>query len=110
VHHALKFRAVQQIERMLFSGKHIQSDDTGFRNHTRRVFGRQIAAGDRFKRELDQNAKPADATALVVNFFLRRSSDRSLVHGGPVSTATSVWTSAKMRAIVLVMTREDLDE
>jgi hypothetical protein len=27
-----------------------------------------------------------------------------------VSTATSVWTSAKMRAIVLVMTREDLDE
>jgi hypothetical protein len=80
MHHALEFRPVKQIEDILFSRKHMEGDVPRFRNHPGGIFGRQITAGDSFKRELNQNAKPADATAFIVDFFLRGSRDRSFVH------------------------------
>jgi len=80
MHHPLEFRPVKQIKRILFSGKHIERDVARFRNHPRSIFGRQISARDCFKSELNQDAKPADAAAFVVDFFLRGSRDRSFVH------------------------------
>jgi len=83
MHHALEFRAVQQIESALFSGKHIQRQVAGFGDHSRRVFQTQIAASNRFERELHHNAESAEATTLIVDFVLRGSNDRSLVHENP---------------------------
>lgn len=51
-----------------------------FRDHSGRIFKRQIAARNCFECELNQDAKPTDATAFVVDFFLRGSRDRSFVH------------------------------
>jgi len=72
VHEALELRAVNQVEGVLFSGKHFESDAARGGDHAGSLFGGQIARGDRVESQMHQDSQAADAAAFLINFRLRR--------------------------------------
>jgi len=82
VHHSLKFRPIQQIERALFSRKHLKRHTPRSRHHPSRFLRRKIACRDRFDRQLNQDSQPTDTPALVVDLFLRRAGNNSVFRSG----------------------------
>ena len=91
VHHALEFRTIQQIERPLFSRKHLQRDSLRRRHHPGRFFRRQVTGSDRFNRQLDENSQAANPAAFVVNLLLRGSR----ANFGLVGCFSRLWHLAK---------------
>lgn len=82
VHDALKFGAVDEVERVLFAGEHFERHAASGRDHPGCFLSGKIATSNRFNREMNQNSKAADASAFVVYFFLRGNPGFSVVHDG----------------------------
>lgn len=70
VHDALELRLVDQIERALLAGKHLERDSPCSSDHPCRFFGRKIASSNGFERQMYQYAQAANASAFFVNLFL----------------------------------------
>ena len=73
VHHALKLRPIQQIERALFPRKHLKRHASRSRHHPGRFLRRKIACRNRFDRQLNEDSQPADTPGLVVDLVLGRA-------------------------------------
>ena len=70
VHHTLKFWPIEQIECTFFTRKHFQCYAACRGHHSRSLFRREIAFGDRFDRQLDEYSQAANPAAFVVDLLL----------------------------------------
>ena len=70
VHDALKLGAVEEIEGAFLAWEHFEGDAAGGCDHAGCFFGSEIACGDRFDRQLNEDAQPADAAAFIIDLFL----------------------------------------
>jgi hypothetical protein len=81
MHQSLKLGTVNQIESAFFAREHFERDAPRGRNHTGSLFWREITRGDRIKRKTYQDAQAPDATALLIDFSLRRLKRRITLSG-----------------------------